>query len=101
MTRSSNASLGPCVCLLLLAVCLNFVGAQTGDAQKTDVSSALSSEVRGIATKQKLGNNLSITGYQDQIKRLYDSANFVPLWIKGDALTPQATYLIEALRTSR
>jgi murein L,D-transpeptidase YcbB/YkuD len=54
-----------------------------------------------LSTKQKLGNILSITGYQDHIKRLYESANFAPLWIRGDALTPQATYLIEALRTSR
>jgi murein L,D-transpeptidase YcbB/YkuD len=101
MTRSPKASLTPFICLLLIAVCLNFAGAQTGNAQTNDVSSALSSEVRGIATKQKLGNNLSITGYQDQIKRLYESANSAPVWIKGDQPTPQATYLIEALRTSR
>jgi murein L,D-transpeptidase YcbB/YkuD len=85
----------------LIAACLNFAGAQTGNAPKNDVSSALSSEARALATKQRLGNNLSITGYQDQIKRLYEFANFAPLWIKGDELTAQATYLIEALRTSR
>jgi murein L,D-transpeptidase YcbB/YkuD len=84
-----------------MGVCLNFASAQTSNAPKNDVSSALSSEVRGVATKQKLGNNLSITGYQDQIKRFYESANFAPVWIKGDQLTSQATYLIEDLRNSR
>lgn len=101
MTRSSKPSLSLCIYLLLIAVGLNFAAAQTSDAQKNDVSSAVSAEVRGIPTKQKLGNNLSISGYQDQIKKLYESANFASLWIKGNELTPQATYLIETLRTSR
>lgn len=100
MVRFYNALFKPCVCLLLFAVCLDFAGAQTGDTPKNAVSSALSSEVRGMATKRTLGN-LSITGYQDQIKRLYESANFAPLWIKGDEPTSQAAYLIEALRASR
>jgi L,D-transpeptidase YcbB len=65
------------------------------------VSSAISSELRGMAAKGQLGNNLSTTGYREQIKRLYESANFAPLWIKGDEPTSQATYLIDALRASR
>jgi L,D-transpeptidase YcbB len=101
MTRSSNASLGPQIYLLLIAICLTLPGTKTGYAQNSDVSSALSSEVRGLATKQKLGNNLSITGYQDHIRRFYESANFAPVWIKANELTPQATYLLEALRTCR
>jgi len=64
-------------------------------------SSALSSELRGLAAKGQLGNNLNTTGYRDQIKRLYESANFAPLWIKNDEPTSQARYLIEALRASR
>ena len=65
------------------------------------VSSAISSELRGMAAKGQLGNNLNTTGYREQIKRLYESTNFAPLWIKGDEPTSQATYLIEALRASR
>jgi L,D-transpeptidase YcbB len=101
MTRFCNALLSPYVCPLLILVCLDFAGAQTDNAKKTAVSSALSSELRGIATRRQLGNSLSTTGYQEQIKRLYESANFAPLWIKSDEPTSQATYLIDALRTSR
>ena len=64
-------------------------------------SSAVSSELRGMAAKGQLGNNLNTTGYREQIKRLYESTNFASLWIKGDEPTSQATYLIEAFRASR
>ena len=63
--------------------------------------SAVSSELRGMATKGQLGNKLSTAGEREQIKRLYETANFAPLWIKGDEPTSQATYLIEAMRASR
>ena len=65
------------------------------------VSSAISAELRGMAAKGQLGNNLSTTGYREQIKRVYESTNFEPLWIRGNEPTSQATYLIEALRASR
>ena len=65
------------------------------------VSSAVSSELRGMAAKGQLGNSLNTTGYREQINRLYESTNFAPLWIKGDEPTSQATYLIEAFRASR
>ena len=64
-------------------------------------SSAISSELRGMAAKGQLGNNLNTAGYREQIKKLYESANFAPLWIKGDEPTSQARYLIEAMRASR
>jgi murein L,D-transpeptidase YcbB/YkuD len=65
------------------------------------VSSAIATELRGMAAKGQLGNNPSSAGYREQIKRLYEAVNFAPLWIKDDQPTPQATYLIEALRASR
>jgi L,D-transpeptidase YcbB len=68
---------------------------------EADASSAVSSELRGMAAKGQLGNSLNTVGYQEQIKRLYESTNFAPLWIKGDEPTSQATYLIEAFRASR
>ena len=71
------------------------------DAQEVSSSSAISSELRSMAAKGQLGNNLGSAGNREQIKRLYESANFVPLWIKDDQPTSQATYLIEALRASR
>ncbi len=64
-------------------------------------SSAISSELRGMATRGQLGNKLSTAGDREQIKRLYESANFAPFWIKGDEPTSQATSLIEAMRASR
>ena len=101
MNRFCNALLSPCICLLLIAVCHNFASAQTGNAQKTAVSSALSSELQAIVTKGQLGNKLSSAGYREQIKTLYESTNFAPLWIKNDEPTSQATYLIGALHASR
>ena len=76
-------------------------GGPASNTQEVSSSSAISSELRGMAAKGQLGNNLSTAGYREQIKRLYESANFAPLWIKGDEPTSQATYLIEALRASR
>jgi L,D-transpeptidase YcbB len=78
----------------------NFGGAAS---QTQEVSSppAISSELRAMAGKGQLGNNLGSAAYREQVKRLYESVNFVPLWIKGDEPTSQATYLIETLRASR
>ena len=61
-------------------------------------SKEVSSELRQMAAKGQLGSNV---GYREQIKRLYESANFVPLWVKDNQPTPQATHLIETLRASR
>jgi L,D-transpeptidase YcbB len=97
MTRFCNALLIPCVSLPLIVVCLNFASAQTDNGPKT----ALSSELRGMTAKGQLGNNLSSAGYREQIKRLYESTNFAPLWIKNDEPTPQAMYLVNALLASR
>ena len=83
--------------LLLIVTSLNICA----PSQEVPSSSAISSELRDMAAKGQLGNNLGSAGYRDQIKRLYESVNFVPLWIKGDQPTSQATYLIETLRASR
>lgn len=101
MTRFCNALLIPCLCMPLIVVCLNSADAQTDNVPKTAVPSAISSELRGMAAKGQLGNDLNTVGYREQIKRLYESTNFTPLWIKNDEPTPQATYLIETLRASR
>jgi murein L,D-transpeptidase YcbB/YkuD len=101
MTRFCNSRLSPCICLLLILIRFNFAGAQTDNAKTAAVPSAISSELRGMAAKGQLGNNLSSAGYREQLKSLYESTNFAPLWIKGDEPTSQATYLIEALRASR
>jgi L,D-transpeptidase YcbB len=77
------------------------LGGSASKTQEVSSSSAISSELRVMAAKRQLGNNLGSAGYREQIKRLYESANFVPLWIKGDEPTSQATYLIETLRASR
>jgi L,D-transpeptidase YcbB len=76
-------------------------GGPASMAQEVSSSSAISSELRGMAAKGQLGNNLGSAGFREQIKRLYESANFAPLWIKGDEPTSQAKYLIETLRACR
>jgi L,D-transpeptidase YcbB len=98
--------------LSAILICLNGSGSSSialpssglftwNETADTAVSSAVSSELRGMAAKGQLGNNLNTTGYREQIKRLYESTNFAPLWTKEDAPTSQATYLIEAMRASR
>jgi L,D-transpeptidase YcbB len=77
------------------------LGGPASNNQEVSSSSAISSELRGMAAKGQLGSNLGSAGFREQIKRLYESASFVPLWIKGDEPTSQATYLIETLRASR
>ena len=100
------------VLLLSTLICLNGSGSSQiilrsaglptlNEPAGATASSAVSSELRGMATKGQLGNKLSTAGEREQIKRLYETANFAPLWIKGDEPTSQATYLIEAMRASR
>ncbi len=76
-------------------------GGPVSNIQEVSSSSAISSELRAMAAKGQLGNNPSSAGYREQIKRLYESANFAPLWINSDQPTSQATSLIEILRASR
>jgi L,D-transpeptidase YcbB len=71
------------------------------ESQEVSSSSAISSELRRMAANGQLANNLGSAGHREQIKRLYESANFAPLWVKDDRPTSQATYLIETLRASR
>ena len=97
--------------LSMLLACLNLcvpgqamlylanLGAPASNTQEVSGSSDLSSELRAMAAKR--GNNLASPGNREQIKKLYESANFTPLWINGDQPTPQATSLIAILRASR
>ena len=90
--------------LSMILICLNVCGPRRTMlhlGQEVSSSSPISSELRSMAAKGQLGNNLGSAGNREQIKRLYESANFVPLWIKDDQPTSQATSLIEALRASR
>jgi murein L,D-transpeptidase YcbB/YkuD len=87
----------PCQTMLHLAN----LGGPGSKTQEVSSSSAISSELRGMAARGQLGNNLGSPGYREEIKRLYESANFAPLWIKGDEPTSQAILLIETLRASR
>jgi L,D-transpeptidase YcbB len=70
-------------------------------AQEASGSSAVGAELREMAAKGRLGSSLSSPKYQTEAKKLYESVNFAPLWLKDDAPTSQATAWIEALRASR
>jgi murein L,D-transpeptidase YcbB/YkuD len=76
-------------------------GGPASETQESSPAPAISSELRAMAAKGQLGNSRGPGAYREQVKKLYESAQFVPLWIKGGEPTPQATYLIEALRASR
>jgi L,D-transpeptidase YcbB len=77
------------------------LGAPASSVQEVSSSSAISSELRAMTAKGQLGDNLGSAGNREQIKKLYESANFAPLWINGDQPTSQATSLIAILRASR
>jgi murein L,D-transpeptidase YcbB/YkuD len=75
--------------------------AANGVAVQAKADSAISSELRGLVAKGQFGDGLNSVGYPDHVKRLYESTNFEPLWLKGDEPTPQAMYLVEVLSRSR
>jgi L,D-transpeptidase YcbB len=96
--------------LSVLLACLNVRGpSQTmlhlaepaSTTQEVSSSSAISSGLREMAAQGRLGTNPGSPGSREEIKKLYESVNFAPLWVKGGEPTSQATYLIEALRASR
>jgi murein L,D-transpeptidase YcbB/YkuD len=94
MARFSTSRVTSYIALLLIVVCPNFAAPQTDNT-------TLSSELRRIAANGQPENNINSTGYREQIKTLYESTNFEPVWIKNDQPTSQATQWIEALETSR
>jgi murein L,D-transpeptidase YcbB/YkuD len=95
--------------LSMILICFNGSGlvgsahlsAADGVAVQDSTSSAISSELRGLAAKGQFGDGLNSVGYREHVKRLYESTNFEPLWLKGNQPTSQAVYLIDALRASR
>jgi murein L,D-transpeptidase YcbB/YkuD len=88
-------------CLTTCAPSQSMLHFSNPGAPASNTPSAISSELRALAAKGQLGNNLGSAAYREQIKRLYESANFAPLWINGDQPTSQATSLIRILRASR
>ena len=86
--------------LLLIAGYLQYASAQAV-AQTNAAASSTSTELRTIITKGQFSKGLSVAGYTEHLKRLYESTNYAPLWLKSDGPTPQASFLIEALRVSR
>jgi L,D-transpeptidase YcbB len=97
------------VILTCLSVCgprntmvpLAYFAGTASAGQEVSSSSAISSELRRMAANGQPGNSLRSPGSREQIKRLYQSAHFEPLWVKDNRPTAQATYLMEALGASR
>ena len=102
--------------LSMILICFNGVGAVgaalrsvdfsassdgVGQAGAAASSSSISTELRGIVAGGQFENSLNSVGYREHVKRLYESTNFEPIWLKGDGPTSQAMYLIDVLRASR
>ena len=96
----------------MILTCLNacapnrsmlYLASLDGPASTQEVSSSspIATELRAMAAKGQLGDNLGDAGNREQIKKLYESASFAPLWLSGDQPTSQATSLIAMLGASR
>ena len=102
MPRFHKVLFNTYVWLLVIVVSLDFADAQTGSGGGSGQgSSAISAELRVIVANGQFGSARSFTGYREHVKRLYESTNYAPLWLRGDEPTLQAAFLIEALRASR
>ena len=107
MTRTCKALFLPSIpllALLLTALLLDPTDARSSPNNasiQNPSAPAISSELRDLIAKGQVGNTRTLTGYRDYVKRLYESRNFAPLWLNAGDPTPQALFLMQALRNSR
>jgi murein L,D-transpeptidase YcbB/YkuD len=82
----------------LVSICLLRLAAQGAEGDAPPAQEPIAAAIRGIveAGRQPLLHRPDFSNRQDATRRLYEAANFRPLWLRNDKPTKQAA---EVLRT--
>ena len=83
----------------LASICLLRLAAQGAESEAPPAQEPIVAAIRGIveAGRQPLLHRPDFSDRQDSTRRLYDAANFRPLWLRSDKPTSQAAEILRAL----
>lgn len=83
----------------LVSICLLRLAAQGAESEAPPAQEPTVAAIRGIveAGRQPLLHQPDFSDRQDSTRRLYEAANFRPLWLRSDKPTSQAAEILRAL----
>ncbi|MGD0950333.1 MAG: L,D-transpeptidase family protein [Candidatus Binatia bacterium] len=83
----------------LFSICLLRLAAQGAESEAPPAQEPIVAAIRGIveAGRQPLLHRPDFSDRQDPTRRLYEAANFRPLWLRSDKPTSQAAEILRAL----
>lgn len=83
----------------LVSICLLRLAAQGAESEAPPAQEPIVAAIRGIveAGRQPLLHRPDFSDWQDSTRRLYEAANFRPLWLRSDKPTSQAAEVLRAL----
>lgn len=83
----------------LVSICLLRLAAQGAESEAPPAQEPIVAAIRGIveAGQQPLLHRPDFSDRQDSTRRLYEAANFRPLWLRSDKPTSQAAEILRAL----
>jgi L,D-transpeptidase YcbB len=83
----------------LVSICLLRLAAQGAESEAPAAQEPTVAAIRGIveAGRQPLLHRPDFSDRQDSTRRLYEAANFRPLWLRSDKPTSQAAEILRAL----
>ena len=83
----------------LVSICLLRLAAQGAESEAPPAQEPIVAAIRGIveAGRRPLLRRPDFSDRQDSTWRLYDAANFRPLWLRSDKPTSQAAEILRAL----
>ncbi|HEX7406386.1 MAG TPA: L,D-transpeptidase family protein [Candidatus Binatia bacterium] len=83
----------------LVSICLLRLAAQGAESETPPAQEPIVAAIRGIveAGRQPLLHRPDFSDRQDSTRRLYEAANFRPLWLRSDKPTSQAAEILRAL----
>jgi murein L,D-transpeptidase YcbB/YkuD len=83
----------------LVSICLLRLAAQGAESEAPPAQEPIVAAIRGIveAGRQPLLHRPDFSDPQDSTRRLYEAANFRPLWLRSDKPTSQAAEILRTL----
>ena len=83
----------------LVSICLLRLAAHGAESEAPPAQEPIVAAIRGIveAGRQPLLHRPDFSDRQDSTRRLYEAANFRPLWLRSDKPTSQAAEILRAL----